>query len=151
MDFARWLHVLGAVVWVGGMFFAYLALRPAAVKVLEPPHRLELWRETLARFFRWVWVAVAALLVTGLHMTAALGGMRAPLHALSMLVIGMVMMAIFAHVYFSPYRRLARAVTQRDWKAGGAALGWIRRLVGLNLLLGLIVITVATVGRGLLA
>lgn len=147
MDIARWLHLLGVAVWVGGMFFAYMALRPAAVAVLEPPLRLPLWHQTLRRFFLWVWVAVVLILVSGLHMMAALGGHGAPAYAWVMLVIGIAMMLIFAHVFFAPYRRLGRAVAAADWKAGGAALGQIRKLVGLNLILGLITITVASVGR----
>ena len=31
------LHLLAAVIWVGGMFFAYMALRPVAASLLEPP------------------------------------------------------------------------------------------------------------------
>lgn len=147
MDIARWLHLLGVAVWVGGMFFAYMALRPAAVAVLEPPLRLPLWHQTLRRFFLWVWVAVVLILVSGLHMIAALGGRDAPTYAWIMLVIGIVMMLIFAHVFFAAFRRLERAVAAADWKAGGAALGQIRKLVGLNLILGLITITVATIGR----
>ncbi len=147
MDIARWLHLLGVAVWVGGMFFAYMALRPAAVAVLEPPLRLPLWHQTLRRFFLWVWVAVVLILVSGLHMIDALGGRDAPAYAWIMLVIGIVMMLIFAHVFFAAFRRLERAVAAADWKAGGAALGQIRKLVGLNLILGLITITVATVGR----
>jgi len=34
------LHTLSAVIWVGGMFFAHFALRPAANHLLEPPLRL---------------------------------------------------------------------------------------------------------------
>lgn len=147
MDIARWFHVLGATVWVGGMFFAYMALRPAAAQVLEPPLRLPLWSQTLGRFFRWVWVAIVLILVSGLHMMVTLGGMQAPLYAWTMLVIGIGMMLIFAHVFFAAFRRLERAVAVGDWKAGGAALGQIRKLVGVNLILGLVTITVATVGR----
>jgi uncharacterized membrane protein len=147
MDIARWLHVLGVTVWVGGMFFAYMALRPAAAQVLEPPQRLPLWSQTLGRFFRWVWLAVALILVSGLAMMASPGGANAPLYTWVMLLIGVVMMLIFAHVYFAAFRRLERAVAAGDWKAGGAALGQIRKLVGLNLVLGLVTITVATAGR----
>ena len=53
------LHILGAVVWVGGMFAAYVCLRPAA-GALEPPQRLTLWRGFFAKFFPWVWVSVRA-------------------------------------------------------------------------------------------
>ena len=58
------LHTLAAVLWVGGMFFALVVLRPAA-DGLDGPERLRLWRRVFARFFPWVWVAVATLLVTG--------------------------------------------------------------------------------------
>ena len=49
-------HILGAVVWVGGMFAAYVCLRPAA-GALEAPQRLKLWRGFFAKFFPWVWVS----------------------------------------------------------------------------------------------
>ena len=68
------LHLLAAVVWVGGMFFAWIILRPAAVDTLEPPARLRLWLSVFKRFFVWVWGAVAVLPLTGigmLHMSYA--------------------------------------------------------------------------------
>lgn len=40
MPLAITLHVLSAVVWVGGMFFAWMALRPVAASLLEPPPRV---------------------------------------------------------------------------------------------------------------
>ncbi len=147
MDIARWLHILAVTVWVGGMFFAYQALRPVAAQVLPPPLRLPLWHGTLARFFQWVWLAVGLLLATGLHMTIVLGGFAAPLHARVMLILGVIMMLVFAHVFFAPFARLGRAVAAEDWPAGGVALGQIRRLVGINLVLGLVTITLATAGR----
>ncbi len=55
------LHVLSAVLWVGGMFFAYLCLRPAA-GALEPQHRLRLWAAVFERFFPWVWLSILILL-----------------------------------------------------------------------------------------
>lgn len=45
------LHVLSALVWVGGMFFAWMVLRPAAMKALEGPGRLKLWVEVFQGFF----------------------------------------------------------------------------------------------------
>lgn len=141
------LHVISVVVWVGGMFFAYMALRPAAAELLQPPQRLPLWAGTFRRFFPWVWLAVALILASGLHMLFAMGGFSgAPLYVHAMLAIGVAMMLIFAHVFFAPYGRLRRAVGAQDWKAGGAALGQIRMLVGINLALGLVTISVATLG-----
>lgn len=148
MEIARLLHLLGVVVWVGGMFFAYMTLRPAAAALLEPPQRLPLWQATLSRFFTWVWVAVALIVVSSVWMLAELGGLKAVgTYVHLMLGIGLAMMLIFAHVFFVPYRRLTRAVQAKDWPAGGGALAQIRKLVGLNLILGLVTIAVALVGR----
>jgi uncharacterized membrane protein len=147
MTLSLFLHVLSVVVWVGGMFFAYMALRPVAASVLEPPQRLTLWAGVFGKFFPWVWLSVALILLTGLHMLMVFGGLAAPHYAMTMLVLGVVMMAIFAHVFFAPYGRLKRAVAAQDWKAGGAALGQIRRLIGINLSLGLLTIAVVFLGR----
>ena len=151
MQFSYLLHVLGVVVWVGGMFFAYMALRPVAASVLEPPQRLTLWAGVFGKFFPWVWVSVALIFLTGLHMLMTLGGVSAPLYVLAMLVLGVAMMLIFAHVFFSPYKKLKRAVAAQDWKAGGAALGQIRMLIGINLSLGLLTIAVVFLGRWFLS
>lgn len=147
MRVALLFHLLGAVIWIGGMFFAYLALRPAAAKVLEPPNRLPLWNETLKRFFAWVWVAIAVIYASGTHMLATAYGVRAaPGYVLAMITVSTVMSVIFVYVYFVPFAALARGVQAKEWKAAGAALNRIRQLVATNLALGLITITVAVIG-----
>lgn len=144
MILAKFLHLLGVVVWVGGMFFAYMVLRPIAASRLEAPPRLTLWEGVFGKFFPWVWLAVALILASGLYMMALIG--KPPLYVLAMLALGLAMMAIFAHVFFAPYKRLKAAVAAQDWKAGGAALGQIRQLVGTNLILGLLTIVVGKLG-----
>jgi uncharacterized membrane protein len=147
MKIAVFVHVLGVVVWVGGMFFAYMALRPAAAQLLEPPQRLPLWQETLRRFFNWVWLSVALVMASGLWMFFEMGGLAgAPFHVHAMFLCGLVMMAIFVQVFFYPFGHLTTHVGTRDWNAAGAALNQIRRRVGVNLVLGLLTITIATVG-----
>jgi uncharacterized membrane protein len=148
MGIALLLHVLAATVWVGGMFFAFVCLRPAAA-ALEPDVRLKLWAAALAQFFRWVWLAVALLLVTGFWMIFQLpGGMKGvgP-HVHLMLGIGVLMMLLAAHVYFAPLKRLRHAVAEAHWTDGGKALHQIRVLVGVNLALGLLVVAIASGGR----
>lgn len=147
MELSAILHVLGIVVWVGGMFFAYMALRPVAASVLEPPQRLTLWAGVFGKFFPWVWASVALILLTGLHMLVKVGGTAAPLYAMAMLALGVLMMLIFAHVFFTPYKKLKCAVGEQNWKAGGAALAQIRMLIGINLILGLLTIAVVFLGR----
>ncbi len=141
------LHVTGVVVWVGGMFFAYLCLRPVAAQLLQAPERLQLWRGVFERFFPWVWAAVVLIPASGLTIIAAIGMSAAPLRWHLMLFTGAVMIVIFLAVFFLPYRALRRAVDAQDWKSGAAALATIRQLVGLNLLLGLLTIAIATAGR----
>ena len=152
MGIALLLHVLAVVIWVGGMFFAYMCLRPVAAGQLEPPARLTLWSGVFARFFPWVFASVAIILATGLWMVyAVLGGFAVTgLYINLMFWLGLVMMLIFLHVYFAPYRRLRVAVEQADWPAGGKQLALIRMLVGINTTLGLLVIAIASGGRFLL-
>lgn len=150
MRIAMLFHLLGAAVWVGGMFFAYMALRPAAA-ALQPAQRLALWRETLGRFFTWVWIAIAALYASGIHMLASAYGVRAaPAYVIAMAAIATLMSAIFVYVYFFPFQTLKREVQAQNWAAGGVALNGIRRLVAANLVLGIATFVVAVTG-GLLA
>jgi uncharacterized membrane protein len=92
---------------------------------------------------------VALILLSGLHMLMVSGGMAAPLYALAMLALGVLMMLIFAQVFFIPYKKLKRAVGEQNWKAGGAALAQIRMLIGINLSLGLLTVAVVFLGRAL--
>ncbi|AYC33833.1 hypothetical protein D3880_16360 [Pseudomonas cavernae] len=139
------LHLLAALVWVGGMFFAWMILRPAAVGVLEAPPRLKLWLEVFRRFFVWVWIAVLALPISGvglLHLRFA-GFEAAPRYVQIMMGLYIAMLALFLRVQALQLPELRRAVAAEDWPAGGAALGKIRRLVGFNLLLGLTLVAIA--------
>ena len=144
MIVAEFLHILGITVWVGGMFFAYMALRPIAASVLQPPQRLPLWDGVFRKFFFWVWLSVLLVLGSGLYMMAVIG--KPPVYVTLMAVLGIAMMLIFAHVFFVPYKRLKRAVAAADWPAGGAALGQIRMLVGANLILGLVTMVTGALG-----
>lgn len=147
MILAKFLHVLSVVIWVGGMFFAYMALRPVAAERLEPPQRLNLWEGVFSRFFPWVWLSVALILGSGLFMMARIG--KPPVYVMAMFGLGVLMMLLYAHVFFAPFKRLKRAVSTQDWAAGGIALAQIRKAVGINLLLGLLTVAVATLGVSL--
>ena len=102
MPLAITLHVLSAVVWVGGMFFAYMALRPVAASLLEPPLRLPLWSRTFARFFPWVWAAVVLLPASGYWIIfSTFEGMdNVGLHVDVMQVIGFGMIGIYLYIFF---------------------------------------------------
>ena len=109
------LHLLSAVIWVGGMFFAYMALRPAAAKILEPPARLQLWVQVFKLFFLWVWLSIITLLITGYWMLfGVFGGFaNAGMHIHIMNGAGLLMVLIYLHVFFAPYRKLRHAGRSR--------------------------------------
>ncbi|MEE8233404.1 MAG: CopD family protein, partial [Gammaproteobacteria bacterium] len=89
------------------------------------------------------------LLSSGFWMIfAELGGMaNAGIHVHIMLGLGILMMLLFMHVHFGPFRRLKHAVIESNWETGGVKLNQIRVLVKTNLILGLLVIIIATTGR----
>ncbi len=149
MALFKLIHLLSVLIWVGGMFFAYVVLRPAAVEILEPPHRLRLWDAVFGRFFKWVWSAIGALLASGLYMIHLYGGIdRVGSHVHAMLALGIAMIAIYGHVFFALYRPLHLHVENQRWKEAGEMLAKIRKMVGINLTLGVLTVCVALIGMG---
>lgn len=142
------VHSFAAVIWVGGMFFAHQILRPAAVP-LEAKVRFELWSRVLSRFFSWVMVSILLIAASGLGLVYGVfaGFPGIGIHVDLMTGIGGLMILIFFHVYFAPFRRFRRAVEHEDWATASRQLAQIRVLVGINLLLGLFTIAIATSGR----
>lgn len=143
------LHIIAAIIWVGGMFFAHLVLRPSAVETLEPPLRLTLWNRVFKRFFFWVWLSVILLPVTGYIMLLLyFGGFAGVgIHIHIMQVTGLLMIVIYAHLYFATYQKFHNAVIMQNWSEGGQLLTRIRHTVTINLILGLLTAMVATGGR----
>jgi uncharacterized membrane protein len=138
------LHMLGAILWIGGMFFAYFCLRPAAGQVLQPPQRLPLWSATFGRFLPITAVTVVVIIATGFWLILQVGFRNAPVGWHIMMSLGLLMAVVFAYVYLLPYPRLRQASAAADWPRAGAALNAIRRAVALNLLLGLGTVVAAT-------
>jgi uncharacterized membrane protein len=141
------LHLISAVVWVGGMFFAYFCLRPAAVAVLEPAMRLPLWAATFQRFFQFAALAVVLLVLTGLGMLLQVGFRYAPLGWNLMMALGLTMGLIFVYIYAVAYRRLRHHCAAAEWKLASVVLNQIRKLVGINLVLAGAVLVAAAFSR----
>jgi uncharacterized membrane protein len=146
--FALAFHILGAVIWVGGMFAAYLCLRPAA-GALEGPQRLLLWRNFFAKFFIWVWISVLLLLGSGYWlMLTTFGGFKgAPLYINLMQLLGIVMVLLFVWLFHGPWLKFKRAVDAKDFAAAAGHIGLIARIIQVNLPLGLIVVIIGGTGR----
>ncbi|MEE4743861.1 DUF2269 family protein [Pseudomonas alliivorans] len=144
------LHLLAALVWVGGMFFAWMILRPAVIAALEGPSRLKVWVQVFPRFFVWVWAAVIVLPVTGIGMIQLnfTSFETAPRYVQIMMGLYVVMVALFLRIHSLQLPQLQRAVEAEQWSEAVAALGRIRRLVGINLLIGLAVVVIAAARPG---
>lgn len=151
LPLASALHLLSAVIWVGGMFFAYMILRPISTRQFEPPQRLKLWSTVFALFFPWVWAAIVVLTSTGLWLIFhQFGGMKnIGLHIHIMLSISLLMSLIFAYLFFLPYRQLSGSVSKQNWPEAAKAMSQIRTLMAVNLSLGLSVIVIAATGSHL--
>jgi uncharacterized membrane protein len=141
------LHLFAAIFWVGGMAFAYWVLRPAAGP-LEPPLRLPLWRRVFGIFLPWVGFCVAVLLITGyVMMLFYFGGFAAaPLYVNVMQGLGILMVLLFLHLVFAPWKRFRTALDQGALPEAGKQLGQIRMIVAINLTLG--ILTVLAGGTG---
>jgi len=147
MRVAVLIHLLGVIVWGGGMFFAHVCLRPVAAAQLPPPQRLPLLAAVLGRFFTAAGIAIVAILVSGLLRFGDLGGGAIPWRWHAMAAIGSAMMLIYLLIILRYYPRLTAAVEARTWPAGGAAMEVIRKLVLVNLVLGVATIAIALSGR----
>ncbi|HEY4408121.1 MAG TPA: CopD family protein [Xanthobacteraceae bacterium] len=142
------IHLLAAVFWVGGMAFAYTMLRPAA-GALDPPVRLALWRRVFARFLPWVGVSILALLASGLALIVLLfeRPASAPAYINIMATTGIVMMLLFLHLIFAPWRRFRDAVDRAALPEAAKSLNQIRIIVAINLLLGVLTLVIGGTGR----
>jgi uncharacterized membrane protein len=139
------LHILCAVLWVGGMFFAYVVLRPS-LSVLEPPQRLLLHTQIFRRFFLVVWHVMPLLLLSGFAIAFGFyGGMAGlPWNIQAMMSLGVMMAIIFVLLVFGPYARFRRTTDRARMMAN---IDTIRKLIGINLILGLVTIVIAALGR----
>ena len=142
-------HLLSAIIWVGGMFYAYMILRPVAAELLDPPVRLKLWSDIFRKFFVWVWAIIIIIPATGYFMIFTnwdgFSNLTTDIHIMHGL--GILMILIYLHLFFAPYRRMNQALAENNIQEAARRLGQMRMIVGVNLLLGLTVATVASAGR----
>ena len=138
------VHLLGVVLWVGGLAFALLVLAPAAA-VLEAGPRVALAGRVYKRFFLILWHAMPLLLLTGYAMVFGyLGGFKGvawPVHVMHL--FGLIMAAVFVYTFFGPWAAMRAAQTAGDQTKLVAGVGRIRLLLRINLVLGLVTVVVA--------
>jgi len=142
------LHIVAATIWVGGMFFAYVILRPSIGGIEPASERPKLWRRVFERFFLFVSISVVTLLATGYAMLFLhFGGFAgAGVHIHLMNALGLVMIAAYGHLRFAAWPKFRRAVDDGAFEEAGKRLTTIRYIVATNLGLGWVVIITAATG-----
>jgi uncharacterized membrane protein len=141
------LHLAAAIFWMGGMAFMVLALRPAAHAQLQPPQRLPLMLQVMRRFFAIVIASIVVLLATGGPLFMQVAGAQAPRGWHVMAGLGVLMVLVFGHVFFGPFRRARAAVAAQDWPEGGKRMNQVALLVKVNLAIGWIAIAAVLLWR----
>jgi uncharacterized membrane protein len=137
------LHLLGAVVWVGGIAFMLLVVRPSLL-VLEPPQRLALHQRIFRKFFLYVWHAMPIVLLSGYAMLfGVLGGFAGVNWAVHLMhLLGLIMAGIFLVIFFGPWKAMRAAMAAGDSADAAAAVARIRALAFGNLAIGAVTIAV---------
>lgn len=134
-----WLHVLGVVVWIGGLVYQAHALLPAARR-----GHAGAFAEAARRARPATWTAVAAVVLTGFYNVTVLG----PLEQVMQTGAGLLLAAKFALVILAiavaAQRDFARLPLLRGALASGAdpapALRAIARLDRVVLALALVIV-----------
>lgn len=155
IDIVKLIHLVAAILWMGGMTFMILALRPAAVAMLQPPERMMLMGAVWKRFFPIVMVSIVALFSTGTNLytnafraiKAATGQGAVPLGWNVMLVLGLLMIALFGHIYFVGYARFKRAMAVQDWPLASKAAAQVHTFMLTNFVLGWLAIAAVRLVR----
>ena len=154
-DYAKLIHLIAGIVWMGGMTFMLFALRPAAIAAMEAQPRAILMGEVWKRFFALVLAAIVLLFTTGTHLYTqtfratrlATGDGGVPLGWNIMLVLGLVMMLIFGHIYFAGFKKYKRAIAAGDWPLAAKAASLIHTMTLVNFSLGWLAIVAVRLVR----
>jgi uncharacterized membrane protein len=134
-----WLHLLGVVVWIGGLMYQAHVVMPAARRDRTTP-----LAEMLRRGRRVTWVAIALVVVTGFYNVTLLGPLDRVLQSGAALLLALKFMLVLAAVAvagqrdFAQVPRLARAAAAGDDPSPAlSAIAWMDRVV---LLLAVVIV-----------
>ena len=143
-DYAKLIHLIAGIVWMGGMTFMLFALRPAVLGTMDAQPRAILMGQIWKRFFVLVLIAIVLLFATGTHLYTATfraarlatGNGNVPLGWNVMLVLGITMMLIFGHIYFAGFKKYKKAVGAAEWATAAKAAGLIHKMTLINFTMG---------------
>ena len=144
------LHVISAVIWVGGMIAIRFAVHYSMQNIEEPKIKLARTLELLKRFFSMVIPAILTLLITAIIMSIALGFKESELY--SIVVIKEIIWSIMTFIFIIVY--IKRNKAQKAFDSGDFAstknnlLPIATYFIPINIVLGLIAIFLGVTLRG---
>uniref|UniRef100_A0A7C2ZI48 Copper resistance protein D domain-containing protein n=1 Tax=Hydrogenobacter sp. TaxID=2152829 RepID=A0A7C2ZI48_9AQUI len=123
------LHLFFAIVWVGGMVYSLLFLRPSLREIAQEEQRGKFLKQVFSKFFLAVWLSIIVLFLTGMSLWH---GYRKDFSDNSLFHIKLflfgLMVIIFTYIYFFLFRR--------------NKLSHIPNLIGVNLLLSILILLI---------
>jgi len=161
------VHVLSAIIWVGGMIAMRLAVHPVIFRggvtaeqmlrsdvmdsMLKPEQRLGITLQSMGRLFNLVMPFIIFLFATGLIMAIATGGHKGALKTLflSKEIIWTIMAVNYGFMY---YKRATawKMFDQGKVKEAKARMKWTANvLLPLNIVLGVVALWMGVSLRGL--
>lgn len=144
------LHVLSAIIWIGGMIVIRFGVHYSMQKIEEPKQRLGRTLENLQRFFNMVIVSIVLLLLTAIIMILAIDFKQTSLYSIVILkeAIWIVMTLIFAFIYLKR-QKAQKAFDNGDFLNAKNHLEPLAKyLIPINIILGLFAVLFGITLRG---
>lgn len=145
------LHIISAVIWVGGMIAIRFAVHYSIQEIEEPKIKLGRTLELLRRFFNMVIPSIIILLITAVLMSIGLGLKESQLYPLVHIkeAIWSVMTVIFTVIYLKR-NKAQKLFDENDFKSAKEKLTPLALwMIPTNIVLGLIALYLGITLRGL--
>jgi uncharacterized membrane protein len=150
LSLAVFLHVISAVLWVGGMIAIRFAVHYSIQNIVEPKIKIERTLENLKRFFNMVIPAIIILLVTAVFLILSLGFKGTPLYSfvIAKEAIWTIMTIVFIIIYIKR-NKAEKAFIEGDFLGAKNNLTPIAKyFIPLNIILGIVAIYLGVTLRG---
>ena len=144
------LHVISAIVWIGGMIVIRFAVHYSMQNIEEPKIRLRRTLENLKRFFYMVIPSIITLLITAIILILALDFKDTELYkfVIAKEIIWFIMTLIFIIIYIKR-EKAQKAFNGGDFLSTKNQLNPLAKyLIPINIFLGIVAVILGITLRG---
>lgn len=145
------LHVISAVIWVGGMIAIRFAVHYSMQNIENPKIKLERTLENLKRFFKLVIPSILTLLITAIIMIIGSGFKENTLYSLVIVkeLIWTLMTIIFIIIYIKRNKAQKSFLNEDMNTTKNNLIPIANYFIPINILLGIVAIFIGILLRGL--